>query len=209
MTDKPMIRLHPHADRLSLEAMEPARLSIRQLAARGLAAGALAGAVAALGFGSMAGAQALGGFNTNQPVSFEADRIELQDRQNRVVLSGGVQIRQGDMQLTAERTTIAYDDSGALTIQRVDATGGVVVTRGSERASGAAGIYDFNRRVIILTGGVALRRGNDALNGGRLVIDLNTGLSSVDGGGSGAVSGVAGESRGGRVSGTFAVPQRD
>ncbi len=200
-----MIRLLARADRLSLGAMEHPRLSLGQLARRGLAAGALAGAVAALGFGSMAGAQALGGFNTNQPVSFEADRIELQDRQNRVVLSGGVQIRQGDMQLTAERTTIAYDDSGALTISRVDATGGVVVTRGDERASGSAGIYDFNRKVIILTGGVVLRRGGDNLNGGRLVIDLNTGLSSVDGGG----SGVAGQSRGGRVSGTFAVPERN
>ena len=198
-----MTLLHRHADRLSREAMEPARLSIRQLALRGVAAGTLAGAVAALGFGSMAGAQALGGLNTNQPVSFEADRIELQDRQNRVVLSGGVLIRQGDMQLNADRTTIAYDDSGALTISRVDATGGVVVTRGTERASGSAGIYDFTRKVIILTGGVALQRGNDALSGGRLVIDLNTGLSSVDGGG----NGVAGETRSGRVSGTFAVPQ--
>lgn len=192
-------------DPLSPEAMGSARLSLGQLAMRGLMAGSLAGAVAALGFGSMAGAQALGGFNTNQPVSFEADRIELQDRQNRVVLSGGVEIRQGDMQLTAERTTIAYDDSGALTIQRVDATGGVVVSRGAERASGAAGVYDFTRKVIVLTGGVALQRGNDRLNGGRLVIDLNTGLSSVDGG----ASGVAGESRGGRVSGTFAVPQNN
>lgn len=198
-----MTHLPTNADRLSHDAMEPRRLSLPKLAMRGLAAGALAGAVTALGFSSLAGAQALGGFNTNQPVSFEADRIELQDRQNRVVLSGGVQIRQGDMQLTAERTTIAYDDSGALTIQRVDATGGVVVTRGNERASGAAGIYDFNRKVIILTGGVALRRGNDSLNGGRLVIDLNTGLSSVDGGG----AGVAGQTRSGRVSGTFAVPQ--
>ncbi len=198
-----MTHLPTNADRLSHDTMEPSRLSLSKLALRGLAAGALAGAVTALGFSSLVGAQALGGFNTNQPVSFEADRIELQDRQNRVVLSGGVQIRQGDMQLTAERTTIAYDDSGALTIQRVDATGGVVVTRGNERASGAAGIYDFNRKVIILTGGVALRRGNDSLNGGRLVIDLNTGLSSVDGGG----AGVAGQTRSGRVSGTFAVPQ--
>jgi lipopolysaccharide export system protein LptA len=198
-----MSPLREPADRLSLDTMTASRLSLGQLAMRALAAGALAGAVAALGFGSMAGAQALGGFNTNQPVSFEADRIELQDRQNRVVLSGAVQIRQGDMQLTADRTTIAYDDSGTLTISRVDATGGVVVTRGVERASGAAGIYDFNRKVIILTGGVALRRGNDSLNGGRLVIDLNTGLSSVDGGG----NGVAGETRSGRVSGTFAVPQ--
>ncbi len=181
------------------------RRSLSQLTTRGLVGGALAGAVAALAFGSVAGAQGLGGFNTQQPVSFDADRIELQDRQNRVVLSGDVVIRQGDLRLTAGRTTISYEDSGELTIQRLDATGGVVVTRGNERASGAAGIYDFNRSLIILTGGVALNRGGDRLNGGRLVIDLNSGLSSVDG----ASARASGESAGGRVSGTFAVPQSD
>ena len=163
---------------------------------------ALGAAVAVLGIaalGSVAGAQGIAGFNSNQPVDYAADRIELQDKQKRVVLSGDVQITQGDLRLTAQRTTVAYTDTGGLRIQRIDATGGVVVTRGSERASGAAGVYDFNRRVIILSGGVALRRGGDTLNGGRLTIDLNTGLSSVDGGG-------ARGSQGGRVTGRFSVP---
>lgn len=181
------------------------RRPLSQLALRGLGAGALAGALAALAFGSVAGAQGLAGFNTSQPVNFDADRIELQDRQKRVVLTGDVIIRQGDLRLTAARTTISYDDRGELTIQRLDATGNVVVSRGNERASGAAGIYDFNRSVIILTGGVALNRGADSLEGGRLVIDLNSGLSSVDGTGARAT----GAQSSGRVSGTFAVPENN
>lgn len=192
------------ADPLSAEPMSRTRLSLAALATRGLAAGLLAGGVAALSFGSVAGAQAIAGFNTNQPVQFNADRIELQDRQNRVVLSGAVQITQGDLRLNAERTTISYTDTGSLTIQRLDATGGVVVTRGAERASGAAGVYDFNRKVIVLSGGVNLRRGSDSLSGGRLVIDLNSGLSSVDGRGA---PGSATQGSGGRVSGTFSVPE--
>ena len=179
------------------------RASLGKLAARGFVAGALAGGIAALGFGSVADAQGLANFNTNQPVSFNADRIELQDRQNRVVLSGDVVITQGDLRLTAARTTISYDDTSELTIQRLDATGGVVVTRGDERASGDSGVYDFNRSVIILTGGVAINRGGDRLDGGRLVIDLNSGLSSVDGSGARASGGTSGN----RVSGTFAVPE--
>lgn len=199
---RPMPLLPKRADRLSAEGMSPRRPSLATLSLRGLAAGLLAGGVAALSFGSVAGAQNIAGFNTNQPVSFSADRIELQDRQNRVVLSGGVQISQGDLRLSAERTTISYTDAGTLEIQRLDATGNVVVTRGTERASGAAGVYDFNRKIIVLSGGVNLRRGTDSLSGGRLTIDLNTGLSSVDGSGGG--SGTNGD---GRVSGTFAVPQ--
>jgi len=180
---------------------------LSRLVFRGLAAGLLAGTIGTLAFGTQAGAQAIAGFNSNQPVNYAADRIELQDRQNRVVLSGDVVITQGDMRLTAGRTTVAYTDTGSLKIQRIDATGGVTVSRGNERASGAAGVYDFNRRIIVLSGGVALRRGSDTLNGGRLTIDLNSGVSSVDGRGA---RGAAGASQGadGRVSGTFSVPRQ-
>lgn len=177
------------------------RLSLRRTAVRSLAGGFLAASIAALGFSSLAEAQAIAGFNSNQPVNYAADRIELQDRQNRVVLSGDVVITQGDLRLTAGRTTVSYTDAGSLRIQRIDATGGVTVTRGGEAARGAAGVYDFNRRVIILSGGVALRRGGDTLNGGRLTIDLNSGLSSVDGGGAPGTQGTRG-----RVTGTFSVP---
>ena len=179
------------------------RASLSRLAVRGLLGGLAAGAVATLAIGGTAGAQSIAGFNSNQPVNYAADRIELQDRQNRVVLSGDVVITQGDLRLTAGRTTVAYTDAGSLSIQRIDATGGVTVTRGNERASGAAGVYDFNRRVIVLSGGVALRRGSDTLNGGRLTIDLDSGLASVDGRGGSAPGST---SSSGRVSGTFSVP---
>ena len=173
--------------------------SLGRAALRSLAAGFLAASAAALAFSSIAGAQAIAGFNANQPVDYAADRIELQDRQNRVVLSGDVVITQGDLRLTAGRTTVAFTDAGSLRIQRIDATGGVTVVRGGETARGAAAVYDFSRRVIVLAGGVSLRRGGDTLNGGRLTIDLNSGLSSVDGAG-------AQGAQGGRVTGTFTVP---
>ncbi len=198
-----MMRLPEHVDALSRGPMSTNRPTLAKLALRGLAAGALAGSVVALGFASTAGAQNIAGFNSNLPVDYAADRIELQDRQDRVVLSGNVEIRQGDLSLTAQRTTVAFSDSGTLRIQRIDATGGVVVSRGNERASGAAGVYDFNRKLIILSGGVALRRGNDTLNGGRMVIDLNSGISSVDGNSAGN------DTTGGRVSGSFTVPEGD
>ena len=179
------------------------RPPLRKLALRGLAAGLIAGAAGALSFGSVAGAQNIAGLSSNQPVTWSAEFGQLQDRQNRVVLQGDVVIEQGDLRLTAQRTTIAYTDAGALRIQRIDATGNVVVTRGDERARGDAAVYDFNRRVIVLSGGVAVNRGTDRLDGGRLTIDLNSGVTSVDGNGSRPADG----RNAGRVSGTFEVPQ--
>lgn len=162
----------------------------------GLGAFALTGC-ALLGIQQL-NAQALSSHNSSAPVSYAADRIELQDKQKRVILSGNVDITQGDMRMRAARTTVAYTDANSIQIQRIDATGGVNVVRGSETASGDAAVYDFNRKIITMAGNVRLRRGSDTLNGGRLVIDLNTGISSVDGRASGS---------GGRVSGTFAAPK--
>jgi lipopolysaccharide export system protein LptA len=166
-------------------------------------------ATLALMAGIQAGAQAIAGHNSNAPVNYAADRIELQDRQNRVVLSGNVDITQAGLRLQAARTQVNYTDAGSLRIQRITATGGVTVTRGSERAAGEVAVYDFNRRVITMAGNVRLNRGSDTLNGGRLVIDLRSGISSVDGraNGSSSVTGTVSGSGSGRVSGSFSVPQ--
>ena len=152
-------------------------------------------------------AQAIAGHNSNAPVDYAADRIELQDKANRVVLSGNVRIDQAGLSLNAARTLVDYTNSGSLKIQRITATGGVTVQRGNEQARGNVAVYDFNRRIITMAGDVRLNRGGDTLNGGRLVIDLRSGVSSVDGSASGS-SGVAGSSTSsrGRVSGTFSVP---
>jgi len=166
---------------------------------RSALAGFAVTAIAFAGWQQLA-AQA-GPTNVSGPVDVSADRIELQDRQDRVVMTGNVAIRQGNLNLQAARVTLAFTDAGRLELQRLDATGGVVVTRGNEVARGAVAVYDFNRKLITMSGGVALRRGADSLDGGRLVIDLRTGISSVDG----RAGGTTGRP-GGRVSGTFTVP---
>lgn len=176
-------------------------------ALRSLAGGFALGAAAVVGM-SQPWAQAVGGHNTDAPVNYAADRIELQDRQDRVVLSGNVDISQGNLRLQAARTTVAYTDVGSLQIQRIDATGGVLVTRGNESARGDVAIYDFTRRIITLTGNVALRRGSDTLNGGRMVIDLDSGIASVDGRAGGGSAATGGGASGGRVTGSFSVPKK-
>ncbi|MFX6006920.1 LptA/OstA family protein, partial [Acinetobacter baumannii] len=80
-------------------------------------------------------AQSLMNHNSNAPVDYAADRIELQDRANRVLLSGNVDITQAGLRLQAARMTVAYRNAGSIEIERIDANGGVVVTKGDERAS--------------------------------------------------------------------------
>ena len=158
---------------------------------------------AALTSDMQAEAQAVAGHNTSAPVTFDAGNIALDDRANRVVLTGGVVVNQSELTVRSNRMLANYSDDGSLDVERITANGGVVVTRGNERASGDVAVYDFNRRIITMAGNVSLSRGGDTLNGGRLVIDLATGLSTVDGRASGAAPGEEGSD--GRVRGTFSV----
>ncbi len=167
-------------------------------------------ATCALAGGIQLYAQTFAGHNSRAPVDFEAGRLEVQDRENRVVLSGSVVVNQAGLTVRSDRMVVNYDDSGALDVTRIIATGGVTVTRGSDRAAGNTAVYDLGSRVITMAGNVRLARGGDNLSGGRLVINLQSGVASIDGRASGTTAGdgspVTSES-GGRVRGTFSVPQ--
>lgn len=152
-------------------------------------------------------AQAIAGHNSTAPINYSAARTEYQDRQERIILSGDVDITQAGLRLQAQRILVNLSSGGVGRIDRLTATGGVLVTRGNESARGNNAIYDLNRRIITMSGDVSLRRGNDTINGGRLTIDLRTGISSVDGSAAGATTAGGQTSGNGRVSGTFNVPQ--
>src|SRR3546814_18075275 len=107
-----------------------------------------------------------------------ADRIGVQDRADRVIVSGDVRVTQAGMTLTAQRMTIAYTRAGGTDINRLDASGGVTVTKGNEVAKGNVAIYDLNRRLITMVGNVELRTGANRLSGGRRLSELNSGRAT-------------------------------
>ena len=154
--------------------------------------------------------------NANAPVDVNADSIELQDRANRAVLAGNVQVKQADMTLNASRVTVAYTGQvtdGSPQISRLDASGGVTVRRPAQTARSQFAVYDLNRRVITMLGAVSLTQAGNTVNGGRLTINLDTDRAVIDGSSvGGTVKGADGtvtQSSGGRVSGRFSVPNRN
>lgn len=157
--------------------------------------------------------------NSNAPIDFGADHMELQDKLNRVILTGNVKVVQAEMTLTAARMTVAYSGKalaggGTPQASRIDASGGVVVTRPGQIARASYGIYDVNRRVVIMMGGVTLTQGPNTVNGSRLTINLDSGRAVIDGQGTVSGGGKTGPgttttSPSGRVTGRFTVPKRD
>lgn len=151
--------------------------------------------------------------DSSAPIDFASQHIELQDRANRVLLTGAVRITQAEMVLTSQRVTVSYTgqvSNGSPEVSRLDAAGGVTVTRPDQSATSQYAVYDINRRVITMVGGVTLRQSGNVVNGGRLSINLDTGRATIDGSGvGGGTSGAPGvQSQGGRVTGRFSVPKR-
>lgn len=152
--------------------------------------------------------------NSDAPLDFGAEHIEVQDKAHRAILSGSVLVRQAEMTLNAQRVTIAYNGQiEKPQATRVDASGGVVVTRPDQSARGQYAIYDLNRRVITMLGGVRLTQAGNTVNGGRLTINLDTGRAVIDGssvrGGAPGAGGTSTTAPSGRVTGTFSVPKRN
>src|SRR3546814_16679923 len=100
-----------------------------------------------------ADAQVLKNHDSNAPVNFTADRIEVQDRADRVVVSGNVEVTQAGMTLNAARMTVAYRNQpgggtgpGGVESGRIDASGNVGVGKADPTAQGNVALYDLNRR---------------------------------------------------------------
>ncbi len=163
-------------------------------------------AAATLGAGlaqAQSGISALKGHDSNAPIDVDAARLEAQDRADRAIFSGNVIVRQGTLTLRTDRLTLAYTSANGIDINRIDASGGVVVTSPTETARGDFAVYDLDHKLITMIGHVRLDRNGSYLNGGRLTLDLNTGRAVMDGG----LRGV--NQAGGRVTGRFTVPQRN
>jgi len=168
----------------------------RAVLAKALLGAILAGAAVAGGSQTV---PALKSHNSNAPVDFAADRIELQDRADRAVLTGNVEVTQADMKLRAARVTIAYTSTDQTEVNRMDASGGVLLTTATETARSSYAIYDLRTRLVTMIGNVVITRvGKGETRGNRLILDMNSGNATLNGGASGT----------GRVTGRFTPPPR-
>lgn len=167
-----------------------------------LAAFLLAAATGASAF-TQDTASALRGHDISAPVEVAADRIEVQDRDDRALFVGNVVVQQAGLTLNTAQLRIAYASDGGIDIKRLDASGGVTVSSGAETARGDYAVYDLDGGVITLVGDVELKQGRNELRGSRLTIDLDSGRAVMDGGPRGV------DQQGGRVTGRFTVPERN
>ena len=117
------------------------------------------------------------------PIEVIADTLEVKQGENKAIFSGNVEVVQGDMLLHAAKLIVHYrentenpDQPG---ISLIDAIGDVFITSPRETASGETGIYNVDKKTIVLLGNVVLTQGENVIQGEHLHMNLETGESRV------------------------------
>ena len=132
---------------------------------------------------SQAATIAFGGLraDTSLPVEATADQLSVNQADGTAVFSGNVVIVQGEMRLSAAEVRIEYADGNTSKIERLHASGGVILVNGKDAAESAEAIYTIASGEVVLTGNVLLTQSGGTLEGDKLIVDLNTGKGRMDG----------------------------
>lgn len=91
----------------------------------------------------------------------------------------GAKPAQQPTRVAATTTSGRQQPRGDSRLDRMDATGNVVITTPDEVARGERGVYFENTGIATLTGSVKITRGQNQLNGNAAEVNLRTGISRM------------------------------
>ena len=117
------------------------------------------------------------------PVEVTSDALSVNQADGSAEFTGSVLIVQGVMKLSADRVLVIYktDDTGKRAIDRLEATGSVLLVSGPDAAEAQRADYTIDEGTIVLTGDVLLNQSAGTLASQRMVVNLTTGTASMAG----------------------------
>jgi lipopolysaccharide export system protein LptA len=140
----------------------------------------------------------LPGGDSKAPITVDAEKLEYFDRDQKLIYTGNVFVKQGDSTMRATMMTVfltkdeglaaaqqAVQSDSSGRIRRIEAKGPVTVTQLDQVGTGDNGVYDKVENKVYLIGNVVLSQGTNVTKGERdskLVYDLDTGFAQVIGG---------------------------
>ena len=162
------------------------------------------GAAEAQGTKQGGGASALGSIGSSrEPISIDADRLDVFDKEGRAVFSGNVVAVQGDTNMRCTEMNVFYESkrgqkgeqtaaagpasgTGGLAqdsaIQKILCKGPVVIKTKTQTATGDKAEFDRVANKVFLTGNATLNDGPNVAKGERVAYDLSTGVARLEGG---------------------------
>ena len=117
------------------------------------------------------------------PVNITADNVAYQDGQS--ILTGGVDVRQGDVRVLADKMTVFTAGGGNLgqgDISRIIAVGNFYYLTPDQSVRGEKGVYTRNNDTFVVTGNVIMKQEDGSIiSGDTLYYNLSTQNAQVIG----------------------------
>ncbi len=119
---------------------------------------------------------------SGEPVAVASDRLEFRYDERVLLYEGNVTVKQGEIELRADKLSITLQGIEDLRLRSVVAEGNVVLTQRNRRASGRKAVFDERERTVVLSGDAVLQDGPNRVSGESIVVDLGLERSVVQGG---------------------------
>ena len=128
--------------------------------------------------------------DSSQPLNIISDTLSADDNASVATFAGNVLASQGSFNLRGAQIRVYYDRNAknpsggeAASIQKVEASGKVVITTPDAAASANTATYYPNTGQLTMAGNVVLTQGKRVIKGGNLTADTNKGTVRIDGAG--------------------------
>lgn len=123
---------------------------------------------------------------SEEPISIESDQLVIEQKSNKGIFTGRVEVIQGDMIINSDKMIVYYTlPEGKTTeekeaqasedlfsnnkISKIENYGNVIITTPNEKAKGDKGEYNTTSQTFVLVGDVKLIQGKNILTGTRFV----------------------------------------
>jgi lipopolysaccharide export system protein LptA len=129
----------------------------------------------------------------NEPIEIVSDKMEAFQENRLVVFSGNAVATQGDIKMKTDRLSIYYKKSedkkekvgqqemaGTGDLDRIEATGNVIITQKDMVATGKDAIYYQETAQFVLTGKPVLHQGKNVVKGCRVIFYSNESKGRVE-----------------------------
>ncbi|MGE3248895.1 MAG: LptA/OstA family protein [Hyphomonadaceae bacterium] len=143
-------------------------------------------AAAVTAWGAMAASAHAQLSSSGGPISYSAANLEYFDGERRLVLTGDVDVVQGDARLRSDSLTLYFaagsggqSGVGSGDIQRMVAEGQVYYVRPQQQARGDRAIYDVASDSVTFSGNVVVASDANVLRGETLVLEVNSGRTRM------------------------------
>lgn len=118
--------------------------------------------------------------DTSLPVEVTAENLSVDQATGMAVFTGNVIAAQGEMRLSSKRLVVVYREATE-GIERLEATGDVVLVSGPDAAESERADYSIDEGVIVMRGNVLLTQGPSALTADKMTVQLDSGTAQMTG----------------------------